>query len=552
MINNTLSKTGAPGLLNLKTPQSNGFNPQNASAQGMAGLMSTNPFLSGTQNPLTNNTNTTTAGTTTAALPQSVAPKQTSGGIIPAANTPVTLAAPGTPAQDQAVAYTLNGKNFNKNGDLVTAPSSPAPTGGTAGLIPPPQNQGSQTQVTSIQNPPAPVISPTGNTPNAGSGTGGGAAPAGMMYNGQGQLVPQTSFGGTVGALGTMAGNSSPQYQAAQSQYNQANSDLAALKADAANQEKNIGGSRTNLSEAGGEEGLLQNLVSGKEAALTGEMSAAQQAAQVATGQQSTQQQGLGTAGSLLQPQVGSYGQTQYNPLGGTVSGSTQVSPSDPFYQTLQTYAQSLASGQGSAIPSSITGNPALQAQLLQMAKQINPSFNYNTAQGLGAAQQSNAATAGTAQTGASNSVYQKAVGDLAQYQNMAQNIKSFGDQALQNIQTLPLTSSQLANTTIGQAMTQFNSPQYAQFSTNIQGLQARVSALLGTGEIPSSATAGAQAIINGNLNLGALQATMNQINNEADSIVQNQASIASNAYSNIQGNGSNTNTTASGANPWH
>lgn len=54
---------------------------------------------------------------------------------------------------------------------------------------------------------------------------------------------------------------------------------------------------------------------------------------------------------------------------------------------TLQTYAQLLASGQGSAIPGSVTGNTALMAQLYQMAKQIDPNFNFNVAAGQGSAQ---------------------------------------------------------------------------------------------------------------------------------------------------------------------
>jgi hypothetical protein len=106
--------------------------------------------------------------------------------------------------------------------------------------------------------------------------------------------------------------------------------------------------------------------------------------------EQSQQQSGLSTALNAVSPTVGAYGQTQYLPTGGTVGGGTgaTVSESDPFYATMQTYAQALASGQGSAIPSSVTGNPALQAQLLQMAKAINPNFNYNQATATGQSQQ--------------------------------------------------------------------------------------------------------------------------------------------------------------------
>lgn len=322
------------------------------------------------------------------------------------------------------------------------------------------------------------------------------------------------------------AGSSNPDVE-------KAKADLQALKDQQASELFQVGATPgLGLSEASGQEGLINQLYATK-------INAAQSALSTAQGQQSTQVGATESALGAVAPITGvPYGTQTIQPgLIGTNSnsGGGEVSPSDPFYATLQTYAQSLANNQGSAIPSSISGNPVLQAQLLKMAKAINPSFNYNTAQGVGSAETSNAATGGTASVTANQGVYNTAMGNLANYQNMAANIKSFGDQAIQNIKSLPLSSSQLANTTIQQAMTQFNSPEFAQFNANIQGLQARVSALLGTGEIPSSATAGAQAIINGTINLAALNSTMNQINNEASAIVGNQAGIASKAYQNIK-----------------
>ncbi len=73
----------------------------------------------------------------------------------------------------------------------------------------------------------------------------------------------------------------------------------------------------------------------------------------------------------------------------GTATGSSGVSPSDPFYSSMQTYAQMLLNGQGSQIPSSITSNSALQAQLTQMAQSQDPNFNWNQALATGASQQS-------------------------------------------------------------------------------------------------------------------------------------------------------------------
>lgn len=251
------------------------------------------------------------------------------------------------------------------------------------------------------------------------------------------------------------------------------------------------------------------------------------------------------TAGFLTQGQ-GEQGMLQNQYLTALSAAQTQLN------NAMQSQAQgigALESAQGAVMPQQVSPtnvpyNPATNTYGTPAASGYGVNGLNGVYSMLGSAQaaQNNAQTAGTAGVTANQGVYNTALSSLANYQTMAANIKSFGDQAIQNISTLPLTSSQLANTTINQASSQFNSPQFAQFNANIQGLQARVSALLGTGEIPSSATAGAQAIVNGSLNLGSLQATMNQINNEASAIVSNQADTAQKAYQNIQsGTGSQT-----------
>ena len=69
------------------------------------------------------------------------------------------------------------------------------------------------------------------------------------------------------------------------------------------------------------------------------------------------------------------------------------VDPSDPFYKTMQQYAQMAVNNQMTSIPSSITQNAVLNAQLMKMATAINPSFNPNVASGAGAAQTTVAGT---------------------------------------------------------------------------------------------------------------------------------------------------------------
>lgn len=131
---------------------------------------------------------------------------------------------------------------------------------------------------------------------------------------------------------------------------------------------------------------------------LTGQqqqIGAANNAGGLANTAQSNQITAQQNAGQLTQPQLGQYGQSYYNPLtAGSASGSQGVQPNDPFYATMQTYAQLRATGQESLIPSSISGNPVLNAQVTQMAQQSNPSYNANSAAGAATAQNSQAQTA--------------------------------------------------------------------------------------------------------------------------------------------------------------
>lgn len=111
-----------------------------------------------------------------------------------------------------------------------------------------------------------------------------------------------TSLGNVSALVANMASQPSAAFTSAQNQYLQANQELAALREQEAQQNQNILGGRTNLAEAGGEQGLLQNLAAGREAALTGQMSAAQAAAQSATQQEATQLAALNQAAGLVSP----------------------------------------------------------------------------------------------------------------------------------------------------------------------------------------------------------------------------------------------------------
>lgn len=279
-----------------------------------------------------------------------------------------------------------------------------------------------------------------------------------------------------------------------------------------------------------GREQALQRAAATKEAALT-------QNVQNALTSQGQQLSGLGTAAGLAAPILGQYGQANYGIGGNTSFG---VSPSDPFYQTLQSYAKLAANNQLSAIPSSITSNPVLNSQVLQMAKEINPNFNYNTAAGAGSAQQSNAQLSGTATPTAANTVYQGAFNDYQNLQQNVQNVDQFGNLLLSNMQSggINPTDVKYANKTIAQIRNQLSSQAQGQFDTTFAALKSKISGMLAIGgnETPTELTQDANAILSGSVPLKTLTAVLGRIQQEGNILLNLQSQKVNNAKSLISG----------------
>lgn len=291
-------------------------------------------------------------------------------GNSPASNTVAPNASAPQPSvyQQNLSRYGLssipNGYSFNANGKLTNAAGQEyaASSGGTA----------------------APTTTPP-QTGSTGLGTGGGLAPAGRIYNGQGQLVPidntqtvnsqgqntpistnvatgggtQTNFPSLVGGLASTAASQSPEYQAAVQDYNQQKAALQNIQSQFGTQFGNTLNERTNIAEAQGEQGAIANAEALQEAPLTQRMQADTALLGAATAQQGTQQSGLQGAAGLVSPQAANiYG--TYNPLnptqytgyggGGTGSGAataggvgTQVQQGAAVQQMTGTQAQAQA-----------------------------------------------------------------------------------------------------------------------------------------------------------------------------------------------------------------
>lgn len=528
------------------------------------GLVSINPFLTGPA--------PSTGGTTT---PITTAPKISSGGFQAPIGTSTTLASGNTPSQPQTSAYTFNGTSYNVNGTPII-PGSSSPQ---SGIIPVPSSQGAggnnaniQSQLNTDYGKLAGLVtqevgSGGGNNSqgSTGLGNGGGPAPEGYSYNGQGQLVPTNSLGGAISTLSATAGQSSPQYQAAEQQYDSANAQLQALKTSTAN--NNLLGAGTNASEYLGTQGLLATGLANQENALTGEMTAAQQAATTATNQQGTQQSGQSSVVSALSPQS-QYG-ALVNPTTGTpISSSALVSGTNSLPVAAQNALSVLPQSAQSAImleAQKVSNNQETQAMALgnlsaygqtgvtALNEILGSGFNANANVGASSAQQQNTATAGTASTQANASIYSTQLSNAAQTLQQAQAIQSSGTQLINTMNSLGInpTNPTIANKTINQLSTQFSSPAYATFNANIANLQSKVSSLLSAGEIPTSATNAANQIINGSMSVSGLSAAINQINTEASQLAQSQLSTAQSAYQNLN-NGSNGTTNNNAPSPYH
>lgn len=383
---------------------------------------------------------------------------------------------------------------------------------------------------------------------------GQGGAATGTSIQGLGNVANQTNTGnagvnqavqGTnQGILTNIAQNQTPEVIAAEKAY-----------AEAANNPYMIGaltnsGMAESVSAGAGQQFAqnYQNTLAAKQQevqnALTGEnqqVTSANEAAGNALtgqGQQVTAGTNAGTlantaqgnqitaqnyAGGLTQPSVAGYGQTVFNPATGTYSGGgAGVSPTDPFYQTMQQYAAMAANGQISAIPSSITGNSVLNAQVNQMARAINPNYNPVVSAAQGAAAASNVSTTGTAAVNAANTGYQGAV---QEYQNNTAHYTALTGISNQLTGTLAnyanngvLTD---ANAAINTIQGHLSNPDYQKFITAMGNAQASYQAILGSsGVTPTKADQDAVAALNPNSSATAIIAALNQLSADAHSLI--------------------------------
>lgn len=231
-----------------------------------------------------------------------------------------------------------------------------------------------------------------------------------------------------------------------------------------------------------------------------------------------TQAQGEATLAANAKPEVSSYGQTSFDPTTGKFgNGSQGVSESDPFYKTLQTYAQAYASGQANTIPSSITGNAVLNAQALEMAKQINPDFNANVAGAQG--------TSAADLTGKASELQSQANGAEANF-NLLSNIAKQGGV---NDGNVPILNTIQQNVQRGLA----SNEAVVNFKSILQSVRDQYAAILGGGTVTDSGRQQALSLIPDDVSLSALQSVGQNLKSDAGNRIagiQNQVKNLTNS----------------------
>ncbi len=324
--------------------------------------------------------------------------------------------------------------------------------------------------------------------------------------------------------LVSLASAPSEQFTQAQEQYQKANEQLQQLRTEAAQQGANIEGSRTNLKEAGGEQGILQRLVAGKEAALTGEMTAAQAAAATATAQQQAQQAGIGTAAGLIQPQLAGFNQQAFIPSTGQFSGSDQLNNAvsdiaQRVANNTMTYQQGLANLSGYG-----------QAGVNALNQALGGGFNVNLSAATGASQTSQAQQAQA-------------------YISSANQARNLGTQLTQLINQAGINPNDVnaVNTLVQKISTNLSDPNYQTFQNLVNDLASVYASILtpAGGNVTDMVRSTSQSLLNAAQSGQSILQVMNNLDAQA------QAKIAGVTTAFNQPN-YGTNNTTNAANPWH
>ncbi len=443
----------------------------------------------------------------------------------------------------------------NPNAGLIaTGTPTKTPSPATTPVIPAPST-----------TPPSNTVPPPSNIGSTGSSAGNNTF-SGLVDQEANTAVKGSPVAAAAGQGALSVGNNQAAYESAKADYQKAVDDYNSLQSKVAEQYANTSSQSIPLEFQQGQQQVLakqyasqldaaqqkvtemSNVLNAGIAEQGAQTSAYSTAGNIGQSAQNSAQSGLSTAISASAP-TGNF-PWSYNPQTGQfTNASTGASVSSGFTGNYGSDTSSMASAimngkigyqDAESALSGYYGNTA-DANLTSAIVAAGGNPTLLKAKATGQSQNTTAVT--TAPVNAQLGVYNQQIAALGTSQVAAQQIGAFGDQLIATMSAPPEQgglginpySSQYVNQSLNALHTQFSDPKYATFNTNIAGLQARVSALLSTGEIPTAATAGAQAIVSGNATLKSMQATLQQIQAEAGAITGAQANVASTAYQGAQ-----------------
>jgi len=502
---------------------------------------------------------------------------------------PFALAASSKVASPTAPSNT----GYGTNGALMSVlpkTATPTPTQSTipslsqAGIISPPSTQpikkqtvttaSGDTHTTEYHPPaePAQTVASTGDKPNpeyiTGSiGPGNTPTLPTQTPTQTPPVVPQNATGATQTPVvsptpSPFSANAQPAATSAQgllntgtSQEQEAFTKAQALQAQLAGSQgneattlANMQGNPIPIEFQQGRGNIVQGLYNSQQQALASELQGESNLAGTGATLAGTGQTGLLGAGQLSTPS------NQYSqvPFGTQLINSqgANVAPNGGLLSTdlLNQYATMAANGQYSAIPTSITGNLALNAQLNAAAKAINPNYNPIVSQAQGAATASNVQTQNTLNTNIGAQGAQQATQNYI----AAKTSYDTASQQATNLQNTLATTGinnnpQFVNQKINALQNQLGSANYASFITALNETKQAYTSLLSSVGASTPTVNGQQAtdIFNANSTPAQINAAIDALNTASYAKLKPLYDQIS-TYSNIGASGSGSSSSGS------
>ena len=539
-------------------------------------VTTSSPFASAFSSPTFGGTpavpNLTASGSTPAVLSSNTStPSSFNFATTPAVPSipKVNFSATGQPIPQTAPQSPLSMGTIKMTPAVPNVPTTPAIPGTTPAAI----QQNPSTQNSAI------VTTPSGAQVNQYTGALINPAPVSSTNMGSTPTVPNSIFGSATTALNGAGTGTQPVTPAVQgltslaatnpansgpgvSGYDTAVNNLANFESSLQTQLGNTGKQAIPMPFIQGQQQVENTENSGILSALSNAVTQAQtgvqlgeagtqiqetglnEAGTLANAGQNTAQNALTAAASATQPVAGAsfFGTPETGGMVGTGSAAMQSAVALQA-EKLQNGTTDPASAAAALSAYGQAGTNALQAAL-------GPNFSIPGATGAAAATESNTALSGTATPTAENAVYQQATTDYANLQQAVSNVSGLGSTLVAGMtdssgNTINPTASKWANMTISQVENQLSSPSQAQFKSTLAALQAKVSGMLSIGgnETPTQLTSDANSIIDGSAPLGTLQATLDRIQSEGNTLLTTQANKVNTAKSNITPPSSNLGT---------